>query len=104
MNGRDADVLVVGAGPVGLLLACELARRDVAIRVVDKLPSPTTESRAIIVHARSLEMLERVGVVREFVSTGIRVTGAEFHLDGRTRARVSLDTVDSPYPFSVTPL
>jgi 2-polyprenyl-6-methoxyphenol hydroxylase-like FAD-dependent oxidoreductase len=102
MNGRDADVLVVGVGPVGLLLACELARRDVAIRVVDKLPSPTTESRAIIVHARSLEMLERVGVVREFVSTGLRVTGAEFHPDGRTRARVSLDTVDSPYPFSVT--
>ncbi|HYM56550.1 MAG TPA: FAD-dependent monooxygenase, partial [Solirubrobacteraceae bacterium] len=56
------NVLVVGTGPVGLLLACELARRDVALRVIDKLPRPTTESRAIVVHARSLEMLERVGV------------------------------------------
>jgi 2-polyprenyl-6-methoxyphenol hydroxylase-like FAD-dependent oxidoreductase len=99
---RDPDVLVVGAGPVGLLLACELARRDVDVRVVDKLPSPTTESRAIIVHARSLEMLERVGVVKELISTAVRMTGAEFHAGGRTEASISLDTVDSPYPFSVS--
>jgi 2-polyprenyl-6-methoxyphenol hydroxylase-like FAD-dependent oxidoreductase len=98
----DPDVLVVGAGPVGLLLACELARRGVAIRVVDKLPSPTTESRAIIVHARSLEMLERVGVAEEIISTGVRITEAKFHLDRKTEAQVSLDTVDSPYPFSVS--
>jgi 2-polyprenyl-6-methoxyphenol hydroxylase-like FAD-dependent oxidoreductase len=97
----DPDVLVVGAGPVGLLLACELARRDVAVRIVDKLPSPTDKSRAIVVHPRSLEMLERVGVVEEVVSTGVRMTGAEFHLDGRTEVRIPLDTVDSPYPFSV---
>ncbi len=98
---RGPDVLVVGAGPVGLLLACELASRGVDIRVVDKLPSPTTESRAIVVHARSLEMLERVGVVEELASTGVRITGAELHTDGRTEARIPLDTVDSPYPFAV---
>jgi 2-polyprenyl-6-methoxyphenol hydroxylase-like FAD-dependent oxidoreductase len=92
----------VGAGPVGLLLACELARRGVAVRVVDKLPSPTDESRAILIHARSLEMLERVGVVEDVLSTGLRTTGAEIHLDGRKEARLPLDTVDSPYRFSVT--
>lgn len=101
-TARDPDVLVVGAGPVGLLLACELARRGVTIRVVDKLASPTTESRAIIVHARSLEMLARAGVAEEIISTGVRLTGAEFHLDGKTEVRLSLDTVDSPYPFSVS--
>jgi 2-polyprenyl-6-methoxyphenol hydroxylase-like FAD-dependent oxidoreductase len=98
----DPRVLVVGAGPVGLLLACELARHGGAVRVVDKLPGPTDESRAIVVHARSLEMLERVGVVEEVVATGVRMTGAEFHLDGGTEARIPLDTVDSPYPFSVS--
>ena len=51
----------MGAGPVGLVLACELARRDVPIRVIDKLERPTDESRAIVVHARSLEMLQRSG-------------------------------------------
>lgn len=102
MSVRDLDVLVVGAGPVGLLLACELARRDVPIRVIDKLPGPTTESRAIVVHARSLEMLERVGVAEEIISCGVRTTAGEFHAGGRTEARVPLDTVDSPYPFTVT--
>jgi 2-polyprenyl-6-methoxyphenol hydroxylase-like FAD-dependent oxidoreductase len=95
-------VLVVGAGPVGLLLACELARRGVAVRLIDKLPSPTSESRAIIVHARSLEMMERVGVADEVISTGLTVKAAELHLDGTTATRMPLDTVDSPYPFSVT--
>ena len=99
---RDPAVLVVGAGPVGLLLACELARRGVAIRIIDKLPSPTSESRAIIVHARSLEMMERVGVAEEVISTGLTVRAAELHLDETMAARVPLDTVDSPYPFSVT--
>ena len=97
----NTAVLVVGAGPVGLLLACELARREVAIRVVDKLPRPTSESRAIVVHARSLEMLERVGVAHEVISTGIKMTGAELHTEERTAARIALDTVDSPFPFSV---
>jgi 2-polyprenyl-6-methoxyphenol hydroxylase-like FAD-dependent oxidoreductase len=102
MSAPDSPVLVVGAGPVGLLLACELARRGVAARLIDKLPRPTTESRAIIVHARSLEMLERVGVVDEMMATGLKVTGAQFHADGETRAEIPLNTVDSPYPFSVT--
>ena len=95
-------MLIVGAGPVGLVLACELARRDVALRLIDKLPHPTTESRAIVVHARSLEMLERIGVVDELMATGIKITGAQFHADGVTQAEIALNTVDSPYPFSVT--
>ena len=51
------DVLVVGARPVGLVAACELVRRGVRVRIVDKLAAPTTESRAILAHARSLARL-----------------------------------------------
>ncbi|WP_042424931.1 FAD-dependent monooxygenase [Streptacidiphilus anmyonensis] len=94
-------VLVVGAGPVGLAVAGELARRDVPVRVVDALAAPTTESRAIVVHARSLEMLERVGVLDDIVASGIKATGVEMHASGRTLARVELDIVDSPHPYSV---
>jgi len=65
--GQD-EVLVVGAGPVGLVMACELARRNVPVRVIDKLQAPTTESRAILLHSRSLEMLERIGVVDEILA------------------------------------
>ena len=69
---RSEAVLVVGAGPVGLVMACELARRNVPVRVIDKLTAPTTESRAILLHARSLEMLERIGVVDEIIASGVR--------------------------------
>jgi 2-polyprenyl-6-methoxyphenol hydroxylase-like FAD-dependent oxidoreductase len=100
-NGR-ADVLVVGAGPVGLVLACELARRGTSIRLIDKLTSPTDESRAIVVHARSLEMMERIGTVDALTQSGIVSTAAEFHADGKVLGRVELDTVDSPYPFAIS--
>ncbi|WP_042390170.1 FAD-dependent monooxygenase [Streptacidiphilus melanogenes] len=94
-------ILVVGAGPVGLAVAGELARRDVPVRIVDTLAAPTTESRAIVVHARSLEMLERVGVLDEITESGIKATGIEMHASGRVLARVELDVVDSPHPYSV---
>ena len=62
-RNRDVvDVLVVGAGPVGLVAAHELARGGVRVRIIDKLARPTAESRAIALHARSLEMLDRMGV------------------------------------------
>ncbi|HYI38058.1 MAG TPA: FAD-dependent monooxygenase [Thermoleophilaceae bacterium] len=94
-------MLVVGAGPVGLLLACELARRDVPVRLIDKLERPTDQSRAIVVHARSLEMLQQVGVVDRFLEAGVRATAMTMHSSGREVARVELDIVDSPFPFSL---
>ncbi|BBB02320.1 putative monooxygenase [Actinacidiphila reveromycinica] len=94
-------ILVVGAGPVGLAAAGELARRGVPVRIVDTLPVPTTESRAVIVHARSLEMLERVGVLDDIVASGIKSTCVEMHAGGRTLARFDLDIVDSAHPYSV---
>ena len=97
-----ATALVVGAGPVGLVAACELARRGVAVRIIDKLTEPTTESRAVLVHARSLEALARVGVADEIIAAARRTTGMEIHADGGTLARISLETVRSPYPFSAS--
>jgi 2-polyprenyl-6-methoxyphenol hydroxylase-like FAD-dependent oxidoreductase len=95
-------ILVVGAGPVGLTLACELARRDVSVRIVDTLETPTDQSRAIVLHARSLEMLERIGVIDEIIDSGVRTVAMEMRAEGRVLTRLALDTVDSPYPFSVT--
>lgn len=102
MTSFDTDVLVVGAGPVGLVLAVELARRGVATRIIDRRTEPTDESRAVVVHARSLEMMDAMGVVDAIVDSGRRTTALHFHADGKMLADVPLDTVDSPYPFSVT--
>ncbi len=99
---NSIPVLVVGAGPVGLTLACELARRDVPVRIIDKLAAPTTESRAAVVHARTLEAFSRMGVVDEVIAAGQRTTGLQMYADRVSLGKFALDTVDSPYPFSMT--
>jgi 2-polyprenyl-6-methoxyphenol hydroxylase-like FAD-dependent oxidoreductase len=56
MAAGPVDVIVAGAGRVGLLAAAELARRGVTVRIIDRLTAPTTESRAVGVQGRSLDM------------------------------------------------
>jgi 2-polyprenyl-6-methoxyphenol hydroxylase-like FAD-dependent oxidoreductase len=100
MNTTD-EVLVVGAGPVGLTTACQLARHGVPVRVVDSLEQPTTESRAVGVHARSLEMLAALGVLPQLESRGRRIDALEM-LDGRTgatRARIDVTGIPSRHPY-----
>jgi 2-polyprenyl-6-methoxyphenol hydroxylase-like FAD-dependent oxidoreductase len=97
-----APILVVGAGPVGLTLAVDLARRGVPVRIIDALPKPTDESRAIVLHARSLDQLAPLGVLEELMATGTKSTGVQFHTEARLLAHVPLDTVDSLHPYSWT--
>jgi 2-polyprenyl-6-methoxyphenol hydroxylase-like FAD-dependent oxidoreductase len=101
-GGQSTAVLVVGAGPVGLVLGCELARRQVPFRLIDRLSQPTDESGAVVVHARSLEMMERIGVVQPLIDSGVKATAITFHADHKVVMRLDLDLVDSPYPFSVS--
>ena len=97
-SDRDG-VLVVGAGPTGLLLAGQLARRGVPVRVVDKRAEATVESRALAVHARTLEVLDNLGLADEFVARGHRVRAFSMW-DGRRRlARVDFGVLDTPFPF-----
>ncbi|MGO9386317.1 MAG: FAD-dependent monooxygenase [Mycobacterium sp.] len=98
----NPDVLVVGAGPVGLVAACELARHGIRVRVIDKLTQPTDQSRAIAVHARSLDMFDRMGVVDEMVSTGIKATAMQLYAGHSKLFRVPLGGVDSAFPFTLT--
>lgn len=94
-------VLVVGAGPVGLTTASQLARLGVPVRVVDALPAPTTESRAVTLHARSMEMLAAMGVLPRLEALGRRIPAIAM-VDGRTgetRAHVPFDEIPSRHPF-----
>jgi 2-polyprenyl-6-methoxyphenol hydroxylase-like FAD-dependent oxidoreductase len=95
------QVLVVGAGPVGLTAACQLARLGVSVRVVDSLAQPTTESRAVSLHARSMEMLAALGVLPRLEARGRRIPALAF-LDGATgheRARLPIAHVPSRHPY-----
>src|ERR1700743_241451 len=94
------DVLIVGAGPAGLVAAHELARRGVRVRIIDKLRRPPDESRAIALHARSLDMLDRMGAIEELLATGVKSTGMNMVANGKTLVRVPLDSVDSGFPYT----
>ncbi|MET0899977.1 MAG: FAD-dependent monooxygenase [Mycobacterium sp.] len=96
-----ADVVVVGAGPVGLVAAAELARRGARVRIIDKLAVPTDESRAIAVHARSLDMLNRMGIVDQLAATGLKAVAMQLYTGGKRLFRVPLGTVDSAFPYTV---
>jgi 2-polyprenyl-6-methoxyphenol hydroxylase-like FAD-dependent oxidoreductase len=98
-DGSSIDVLVVGAGPTGLTAACELARRGIALRIVDKAAEATTLSKAIGVQARTLEILDGMGIADTLVAEGVRLTGAEMLADGKLVVSASFDELDTRYPF-----
>lgn len=95
----DPQVLVVGAGPTGLTLACELLRRGARVRLIDKYAAPATTSRALAVHSRTLEVLEGLGLTADLVARGNRLHDANAYVRGQRVVRVSFDELDSPYPF-----
>ncbi|MGK5531046.1 FAD-dependent monooxygenase [Streptomyces sp. URMC 129] len=88
----DARVLVVGAGPSGLVAALELARHGVRARVVDRGPgpAPAEQSRATLVHARTLEVLDRFGLADEALACGVPITRVEVSERRRPTARLPL--------------
>jgi 2-polyprenyl-6-methoxyphenol hydroxylase-like FAD-dependent oxidoreductase len=95
------DVLVAGAGPVGLVAAGELTRRGISVRIVDKLAAPTDESRAIAVHARSLDMFARMGILDELVATGVKSSGMKMLSKDAELLHVTFGGVDAAFPYSL---
>jgi 2-polyprenyl-6-methoxyphenol hydroxylase-like FAD-dependent oxidoreductase len=95
----DVPVAIVGAGPTGAMLAIELARRGVEVRVLDKQSARPRETRAIGIHARSLELFHQIGIVDEFLELGCRVDGGVVHSKAPRNGYASLDSLESPYPY-----
>jgi len=96
------EVLIVGAGPTGLVLALWLAKSGVALRIIDKTDAPGTTSRAILFHARNLEFYHQLGIADVAVERGVQFAVVNLWKNGRHVGRVSLADIGagiSPYPY-----
>jgi 2-polyprenyl-6-methoxyphenol hydroxylase-like FAD-dependent oxidoreductase len=95
------EVLIAGAGPVGLTLAAELARYGVSVRIVDRVPRRSDKSKALVVWSRTLELLDRAGCGSAFVDAGMQVTGANIVAGKKTIGRIELGGVATPHPYAL---
>ena len=104
MNGNsltrpDCQVLVVGAGPTGLVLAVELLARGIRTRVIDKGDGATLQARAIGIHARTLEILDMMGLAERFLEHGQVVHQLRFYSEGRCLAGLEFARCGSRFGF-----
>jgi 2-polyprenyl-6-methoxyphenol hydroxylase-like FAD-dependent oxidoreductase len=99
------EVLIVGAGLTGLVLAIGLAKQGIPFRIIDKNKGPGEASRAMAVQARTLEFYRQFGFAEQVVQKGIKSVNMKFYRNTKMKAKVSFENMgkgQSPYPFMLS--
>src|SRR5271167_2919310 len=99
---KQSDVLIIGAGPTGLVLALWLTQLGAKVRIVDKAAEPGTTSRALAVQARTLELYRQLDLADAVVAQGHKVPAVNLWVKGEPAARLPFETIGAdltPYPF-----
>ncbi|MGW6403106.1 FAD-dependent monooxygenase [Streptomyces sp. NPDC055134] len=103
-HARTTDVLIVGAGPVGLSAAAELRRHRVRCRLVDRLPARLPYAKAVGIQPRTLEIWDRMGLARAALEAAVPMRGQLIYVNGRAQARIDLVLPSEvPYGFAALP-
>ena len=100
----DTDVLIVGAGPTGLMLANQLARRGIKPLIIDRHSGPAQQSRAMAVQARTLEIYSKMGIADQALALGAAARAPTCGRTASGRARIPIgDIGQGPEPVSLRP-
>ena len=99
ISANDTDVLIVGAGPVGLFLANECARRGLRWKLIEERSSQSVHSKALAIFPRTLEIFDMAGLVAPFLEEANRVTAVAVITHGHTLAHMRFAPEESPYSF-----
>ena len=103
-NTSETQVLIAGAGPIGMTAAIELARRGVACRIVDPLVEPPQYAKAVGVQPRTLEVFEGMGVLRRILDAAVLMRGQIVYVNGKEVARLDMSLPDDvPFGFIAIP-
>lgn len=95
------EVIVVGGGPVGMLLGCLLAGRGVDVEVLERRTRPSMLARAIGIHPPSMRVLREAGVAERVLERAVRIETGSVHSGGRALGRMSFGQTAGPFPFVV---
>ncbi len=101
-GNRQATVLVVGAGPVGLTAALELNRRGAGVHLIEKSADRTALSKAVGINARSLELLEPSGVTSRLLESGLKIAHVNLRNGNEILVRVDFSRLPGPYNFMLS--
>ncbi|KAE8356864.1 FAD binding domain-containing protein [Aspergillus coremiiformis] len=96
------DVLIVGAGPTGLVMALWLTRQGVSVRIIDKSEAKASTSRAMAIHARTLELYRQLDLAEDVVANGHKIEATNVWVGGAHRSHVPFGDLGAgltPYPF-----
>src|SRR5271168_5331728 len=99
---RQCDVLIIGAGPTGLVLALWLTKLGAKVRIIDKTTGPGTTSRALAVQARTLELYRQLNLTDAVLAQGHKVPAINLWVKGAAKARLGFEKIGgglTPYPF-----
>ncbi|MDQ3019996.1 MAG: FAD-dependent monooxygenase [Bacteroidota bacterium] len=103
---NQTDVIIIGAGPTGLMLACQLTRFDIDFIIIDSKPGPTEESRALVITSRSLEIYQQLGLKDKALSEGQIIESILFISESDKKVNINIGVfgegmTDFPYIFSL---
>ena len=101
MSQNNIDVLIVGAGPVGLFCANELIRHGLTCRIIDKKNTISDKSKALGIHIRTLDVLEDCGFIDEFLKQGQKIKGAVFKSKGKVLVNADFTGITADRHFLI---